>query len=112
MQVDRSLEGRLLALTLADRLREERVHLTDVDGFTRRRSGCEEGEALRHRDGRERVVARRPMQEHLAQLWRVLARCDQGSVAAVDFHAIAAAGERNGTDVHRRDGAIRQLPAE
>src|SRR6516162_339541 len=73
VQVDRGLEGRLAAFAVADRpifdcLGEQRVHLSDVDGFPWRRTGRSEGEALRYRHWRERIVALRAVQEDLAQL--------------------------------------------
>jgi hypothetical protein len=51
------------------------------------------------------------VEDNLAQLRRILARCDQGPVAAVDFHAIAAAGEWNGADMGYRGVflALRQI---
>ena len=52
------------------------------------------------------------MQEHLAELRQILAGDDQRPFATVDLHPIAAAGERNGADMHGRDGAVRQPAAE
>ena len=34
MQVDRGLEGRLMTFTITDCSSEQRVHLTDIAGFT------------------------------------------------------------------------------
>src|SRR5437016_1019720 len=68
VQLDRGCKGRLTAFAVTDRPGEQRVHLTDVEGFTRRRIGCRQGEALGHRDRRKRVVAFGALQDDLAQL--------------------------------------------
>jgi len=52
MQIDRGLEGRMMGFAVADRPGEQRVDLTDVDGFTRGCAGRGEGEALGHRHRR------------------------------------------------------------
>src|SRR5215472_5698282 len=57
VQLDRGRKSRVIALTTADRFGEQRVHLADIDGFTRRRSGCGQGKALRHLDRRQRIAA-------------------------------------------------------
>src|SRR5258708_25009585 len=81
VQFDRGLKIRLAAVAGLDSLGEQRVHLTDIGGFAGWRTGRGDGEALWHRQQRERVVAFRPVQENLAQLRRVLAAYDQRAVA-------------------------------
>ena len=122
MQLDRGVEARLLALALADRpifyrpifygLGEQRVHLADIDRLARRGAGRGDGEAFRHRDRRQRVALLRPLQRDLAQLRRVLAGDDQRAVTTVDLHAVAAAGVRNGADMHRRHRAAVEAAAD
>src|SRR5580704_6938829 len=112
VQLDRGREGRLATLAVTDPPGKQRVHLTDIHGFARRRSGGGKGEALWHRDRGECVAALRPAEENLAQLWRILAHCYQRAVPAVDFHAITTASEWNCADMDRRHRAIRQPATE
>jgi len=55
-------KGGLAAFAGLDSLGEQRVHLTDIGGFAGWRTGRRDGEALRHRQQRERIVAFRPAQ--------------------------------------------------
>src|SRR5712671_5796042 len=65
VQLDRRREIRLTGIAadrpIADRPREQRVHLPDIAGFARRRARRGQREALRHRHRRQRVAALRAM---------------------------------------------------
>ena len=58
VQLDRGVEIGVRAVPVADRVREQCVHLGDIERFARWRAGCGESKPLRHCDGRQRVALR------------------------------------------------------
>src|SRR5206468_11905052 len=58
------------------------------------------------------AVALGAVQHDLAQLWRIRSGSDQRPLAAVNLHAIAAAGKRDRADMRRRDRAVLKPAAD
>jgi len=102
VQFDRGLKGGLAAFAGLDSLGEQRVTFDRHCGFAGWRTGRRDGEALRHRQQRERIVAfspravkPRPIAAESSPLTTNV------PFATIDFHAIAAAGERDVADLAR-----------
>src|SRR4029079_4850665 len=86
VQIYCGLERWLQTLTCADGPGEQRVHLPNIGCLAWWCVACSDGQSLRYRNRRQRVVTLGAVQHHLAQLRRILARHDQCSVATVDLH--------------------------